>query len=123
LLAGEEIGTLFVAKGQRRSGRDRWIAAARPLGTIVIDDGAIKALAEKNKSLLPAGIVSVEGEFVRGDIVTIAGSDGRSIARGLSNYSSEEIKLVRGKKTAEVRLLMKDNSYDEVVHRNNLVME
>jgi glutamate 5-kinase len=55
--------------------------------------------------------------------VTIAGSDGRSIARGLSNYSSEEIKLVRGKKTAEVRLLMKDNSYDEVVHRNNLVME
>lgn len=123
LLAGEEIGTLFVAKGQRRSGRDRWIAAARPLGTIVIDDGAIKALVEKNKSLLPAGIVSVEGEFVRGDLVTIAGSDGRSIARGLSNYSSEEIKRVRGKKTAEVRLLMKDNSYDEVVHRNNLVME
>jgi glutamate 5-kinase len=123
LLGGEEIGTLFIPQGRQRSGRDRWIAAARPVGTIFVDDGAVKALVEKNKSLLPAGIVKIDGSFARGDVVSITNSDGKIIARGLSNYSAEDIKLIRGKKTADVRLLMKDGSYDEVVHRNNLVIE
>ncbi|HMB94529.1 MAG TPA: glutamate 5-kinase, partial [Tepidisphaeraceae bacterium] len=122
LLAGEEIGTIFTPTGQRRSGRDRWIGAARTVGTIIIDDGAVKALIEKNKSLLPAGIVKVEGDFACGDVVAIADNQGRVVARGLSNYSAEDIKQIHGKKTAEVRALMKDAAYDEVVHRDNLVI-
>jgi glutamate 5-kinase len=122
LLSGEELGTLFASKSRRRSGRDRWIGAARPVGTIVIDDGAVKALVEKNRSLLPAGIVKVEGEFARGDVIAIAGSSGSIIARGLTNYSSADVKQIQGKKTAEVRALLKEAAYDEVVHRDNLVV-
>jgi glutamate 5-kinase len=123
LLGGEEIGTLFLANARsRRTGKDRWIGAARPAGTIVIDAGAISALVEKNKSLLPAGIVSVEGTFTRGDVIAIAGPDGKIVARGLTNYSSSDVQLIRGKKTSDVRALMKEQAYDEVVHRDNLVV-
>jgi len=122
LLAGEEIGTLFASHARRRNGRDRWIGAARPVGTIIIDDGAVKALVEKNKSLLPAGIVRVEGNFARGDVVAISSADGQVIARGLTNYSSNDVNQIHGKKTSEVRALMQEQAYDEVVHRDNLVI-
>lgn len=123
LLGGEEIGTLFAGNGgHRRRGRDRWIGAARTVGTIVIDDGAVKALVEKNRSLLPAGIVRAEGEFDRGDVVAIAATSGIVVARGLTNYSAHQVRAIRGKKTAEVRTLMKELAYDEVVHRDNLVL-
>ena len=123
IIDGEELGTLFVPAGQKRSSRSRWIGSVRPAGTIVIDDGAVAALVEKNKSLLPAGIVKVEGEFARGDIVSINAHDGRPIARGLSNYTSADIETIRGKKTSEVRAIFAERAYDEVVHRDNLVME
>jgi glutamate 5-kinase len=127
LLAGEEIGSLFTSgsseQQRRRAGKDRWIGAARAVGTITIDDGAAKALTEKNKSLLPAGIVKVTGQFLRGDVVDIVDPTGRTIARGLSNYSAEDVNQIRGKKTAQVRELMKERAYDEVVHRDNLVVE
>jgi glutamate 5-kinase len=123
LLAGEEIGTLFCADGsRRRSGRDRWIGAARPVGTIVVDDGAVKALVERNKSLLAAGITQVQGAFLRGDVVAITDSAGHTIARGLTNYCAEDVTLIHGKKTSEVRLLLGERAYDEVVHRDNLVV-
>jgi glutamate 5-kinase len=123
LLAGEEIGTVFAPCAMhRRRGKDRWIGAARTIGTIIIDDGAVKALVEKNRSLLPAGIVSVEGDFLRGDVIAIAGTDGTIIARGLTNYSADDVKQIRGKKTAEVRALLEERAYDEVVHRDNLVV-
>ncbi len=123
LLECEELGTLFIANGgRRRSGRDRWIGAARPIGTIFIDDGAVKALVEKNKSLLPAGITKIEGDFLRGDVVAISAASGTIVARGLTNYSAEDVKRIRGKKTIEVKALMKEQAYDEVVHRDNLVI-
>lgn len=123
LLGGEEIGTLFsLTNGRRRSGKDRWIGAARPVGTIIVDEGAVKALVEKNKSLLAAGITKVEGLFLRGDVVAITSPSGATIARGLTNYSADDIKIIQGKKTAEVRELMQDRAYDEVVHRDNLVV-
>jgi glutamate 5-kinase len=125
LLDGEELGTLFVCGNggnRRRRGRDRWIGAARPVGTIVIDDGAVRALVEKNKSLLPAGIIKVEGDFARGDVVAITTTSGDVIARGLTNYSAADVKQIKGKKTSEVRSLMKESGYDEVVHRDNLVV-
>jgi glutamate 5-kinase len=122
VLAGEELGTLFVPGGRKWSGRTRWIGSVRPCGTIVVDDGAVKALVEKNRSLLPAGIVKVEGDFGHGDCVAIQSADGRTIARGLSNYAAADVEKIRGKKTQELRAVLGDGAYDEVVHRDNLVV-
>jgi len=122
LLDGEELGTLFAPTGKKISSRSRWIGSARPAGTIVVDDGAVRALVEKNKSLLPAGIVSVMGEFERGDVVAVQAPDGAVIARGLSNYGSADVEKIRGKKTHEVRVALGGGAYDEVVHRDNLVL-
>ena len=123
LLDGEDVGTLFVPSAKKRSSRSRWIGSARPVGVIVVDDGAVRALVEKNRSLLPAGVMRVEGEFHRGDLVAIQSSAGVTIARGLSNYAAEQVEQVRGRKTAEVRELLGEAAYDEVVHRDNLVVD
>lgn len=123
LLDGEEVGTLFVPSAKKRSSRSRWIGAARPVGVIVVDEGAVKALVEKKRSLLPAGVVRVEGAFHRGDLVSIQSPAGETIARGLSNYGAEQVEQVRGRKTAEVRELLGEFAYDEVVHRDNLVID
>lgn len=122
ICAGEDLGTLFVAKGTRRSGRSRWIGSARGVGKIIVDAGAAKALVANNKSLLPAGIVRVEGAFERGQVIDMVGPDQTLLARGLSNYSSEQIDQIKGKKTADVRTLFGNGAYDEVVHRDNLVV-
>lgn len=82
----------------------------------------MKALLEKNRSLLPAGIVKVEGDFGRGDVIAIAAGDGRIIARGLSNYTAGDVERIKGKKTQEVRATLAEGAYDEVVHRDNLVV-
>jgi glutamate 5-kinase len=123
LLAGEEIGTLFTPSGKKRSSRSRWIGSLRLSGTLIIDDGARRALIEQNRSLLPAGIVKVEGEFSRGDAIGIAAADGTIIGRGLSNYSSADMSLIKGKKTQQIRQILADGAYDEAVHRDNLVLE
>ena len=122
VLAGEGVGTLFVPAGRRRTGRSRWIGSARAAGRIVVDEGAAAAVAQKNRSLLPAGIVKVEGTFERGDVVEILSPAGVCVARGLTNYASDDVKRIRGKKTAEVRALLAEGAYDEVVHRDNLVV-
>lgn len=122
LLDGEELGTLFAPAARKLSSRSRWIGSARPAGSIHIDEGAVRALVERNKSLLPAGITKVEGDFARGDVVVILSPDGTAIARGLSNYTAVDVQRIRGKKTAEVRALLAEAAYDEVVHRDNLVV-
>jgi glutamate 5-kinase len=122
LLAGEELGTMFLPASRKRAGRGRWIGSARAAGTIVVDDGAARALVEKNRSLLAAGIVRVDGAFARGDVVAIVTSAGQSVARGLTNYAAADLEQIRGKKTADVRALIKECAYDEVVHRDNLVL-
>jgi glutamate 5-kinase len=122
IMAGEDVGTLFAPSAKKRSSRSRWITSVRPAGSIMVDDGAVKALVEKNRSLLPAGIVRIEGAFEPGDIVAIIGPDGADIARGLSNYSSDDVARIRGKKTTDVRALLGEAAYDEVVHRDNLVI-
>ncbi len=121
ILNGEAVGTLFVPAPKKRSSRGRWIGSVRPMGTITIDAGAASALVDKNKSLLPAGIVGVTGEFSPGDVVRIT-ADGRDIASGLTNYSNADVTRIRGMKTAEVRALLGESAYDEVVHRDNLVI-
>ena len=126
LLAGEEIGTLFlphVEGGRKRPSRSRWIGSVQPAGTIVVDSGAVRALVENHKSLLPAGIMAVKGDFAAGDVIAIAGPDGAAIARGLCNYSAADVARVAGKKTQEVRQLLAEAAYDEVVHCDNLVLD
>ena len=122
LIAGELLGTLFLPRRKdRTSSRARWIGAARPTGQIIVDDGAAKAIVERNVSLLPAGVSRIEGEFEKGDVIAIQTSDGRKLAHGLTNYSSDDLSSIRGKKSAEVRAMLKERAYDEVVHRDNLV--
>jgi glutamate 5-kinase len=122
LLDGEDLGTLFVPGRKRRPSRVRWIGSARPAGSIVVDDGAAVAVGQKNRSLLAAGVVRVDGAFRRGDVVAIVDQKGATVARGLSNYSSADLDRVRGKKTAEVRAVLAEAAYDEVIHRDNLLV-
>src|SRR5204863_8520158 len=124
VLQGDEVGTLFVpSRAARRSSRSRWIGAARPVGSIIVDDGAARAVADKNKSLLAAGITQIAGRFERGDVVAIVAGAGQTIARGLTNYASADLERIKGKKTADIRAMLAEQAYDEVVHRDNLVLE
>jgi glutamate 5-kinase len=123
LLDGEEIGTLFCPMRKKRSARSRWIGSVRPAGAMIVDAGAARALADKNKSLLPAGIVAVRGAFSRGDVVAIETETGEAIARGLTNYSAADVERIRGRRTQEVRTILAEEAFDEVVHRDHLVLE
>ncbi len=123
LLNGEEIGTLFLPKKRRLTSRKHWIAFyARPSGAIIVDDGAKKAILERGKSLLPSGIIDIEGTFETGEAVKCIGTDSREFARGLVNYGSAEVIKIKGKKTSEIEKILGYKYYDEVIHRDNLVV-
>ena len=123
LLAGERVGTVFVPAVRKMSSRRRWIAqVARTAGRLVVDDGAAKALTQRGKSLLPSGIVGVSGEFPKGATVAVIDPSGKQIARGLTNYSSEQIRMIKGLKTSQVARALGDKPYDEVIHRNNMTV-
>ena len=98
------------------------LAGLATRGRLVIDAGAVAALVEQNKSLLPAGIKEVEGDFERGDAVNIVGAQGEKLACGISNYSSEEIAKIKGARSDRIESLLGYGYGDEVVHRNNLVV-
>jgi glutamate 5-kinase len=123
ILAGEQVGTLFLARGQTQAARKRWIGlTARPKGYYVVDAGARSALESGSKSLLAIGIVGVVGEFDRGDVVGIRDVEGQEFARGLSNYGHAEASQIRGLRTVEARQALGTALNDEVVHRDNLVL-
>lgn len=122
LLAGEELGSLFLPSPRKLRARNRWITSARAKGTLTVDAGAVTALRQRGKSLLPAGVTSLTGEFAPGDPVDILSPTGEPVARGLSNYPSSTIHLIRGRKTSELSKLLTGAVYDEVVHRDNLVL-
>ena len=124
LLAGEKLGTVIVPARRRVSSRRRWIGqASRPAGRIVVDAGAVRALTEGGKSLLPSGIVAVSGRFGKGATVAVVDAGGREIARGLTNYSAEQVERIRGRKTGEIEAVLGDKPYDEVVHRDNMMLK
>jgi glutamate 5-kinase len=123
VLAGEDVGTLFVAAIDGLRSRAHWIAhTLRPKGKIVVDGGAASALIERNRSLLPSGVVSVEGSFSQGDPVELADLEQRVFARGLSTYSSSELNAIRGKRSSEILGVLKYHLGDEVVHKDDLVI-
>ncbi|MEK6777159.1 MAG: glutamate 5-kinase [bacterium] len=120
---GEEIGTLFLAGKDRLSSRKHWIAyTLSTKGSLRLDTGAAEALLKKGRSLLPSGIKAVSGRFEIGDPVSCLGPQGEEIARGLVNYHSHEIEKIMGKKTKEIEKILGYKYYDEVIHRDNLVI-
>lgn len=123
ILAGEEVGTFFPTTFARMRARKCWIAfSCLRTGRIIVDEGARKALVERGKSLLASGITRVEGEFQAGDMVGIGGDDGSEFCRGLVNYSSGELAKIQGEKTDRIEAILGYKYYDEVVHRDNLLI-
>jgi glutamate 5-kinase len=123
ILAGERVGTLFLARGATQAARKRWIGlTARPRGYYQVDSGARGAVESGTKSLLSIGVVEVVGEFEKGDVVGVRDADGLEFARGLSNYATAEARLVRGLRTDQARQVLGSAHYDEVIHKDNLVL-
>ncbi|MEL6495410.1 MAG: glutamate 5-kinase [Cyanobacteria bacterium J06623_7] len=123
ILRGKDLGTQFEPQPQTDNARKRWISYGLvPMGKLYLDPGAVGAIAERGKSLLPAGIVRVEGEFAATDAVQICDAEGIELGRGLVNYSHSEIEQIKGRHSTEIRAILGYDSADTVVHRNNLVM-
>ena len=122
-LAGEDVGTVFVPTGSRRTSRKLWLAhATTPMGRLLLDPGAVRAVTERRTSLLPAGITAVEGTFADGDPVDLCGPEGHVIARGLVNYTSAELPGMLGRSTRDLARELGPGYEREVVHRDDLVM-
>ena len=120
---GKSVGTLFWAGREKINKRKHWIAhTLKPSGTITVDSGARKAIVSRGKSLLPAGVIKVEGRFEFGNAVRILGEDGIEIARGLVNYNFRDLGKIMGMKTGVVRKNFGESFYEEVIHRDDLVM-
>lgn len=123
IVKGEHAGTRFAVSEKTFAARKRWIAfGLKPKGKITVDEGASKALVVKKKSLLPSGIVEVEGVFECGDVVEVMNEEGKVLARGLSNYSSYEVEKIKGKRSDRIECELGYKDYDEVIHRDNLVV-
>ncbi len=127
IINGADIGTLIVSKKKsalsKIKRRKRWIAFFhRASGIIVVDSGAEKAVAEQNYSLLPIGILTVEGNFDKGSLVKIKNTAGKTIAKGLVSFSASEIRRIQGKKSSAIKNILGHDNYDEVIHRDNLIV-
>jgi glutamate 5-kinase len=123
LASGEAIGTLLVAQTLKTQARKQWIADHLQMrGAVVVDAGAAAKVCDEGKSLLPIGMTTVQGEFSRGDVIAVKDSSGAEIARGLSNYSSAEARLICRKSSAEFERLLGYTGEPEMVHRTNLVL-
>jgi glutamate 5-kinase len=123
ILSGKEIGTLFLPATDPLRSRKVWIAfTLRSRGRLVIDEGAKAALIGDGKSLLPSGVTGVEGDFELGDAVTCVDQDGNAVAKGLVNYSAEEIRRIMGLKSTKIEQVLGHKDYDEIIHRDNLAV-
>ena len=123
IVNGEEIGSLFVPGAKRLSERKRWIAIrTRSRGAIVVDDGAKRALVERGASLLPIGIVEVQGDFGIGERVDLLGASGEAFAVGLVSYPASEIQRMKGRKSEEFQKVLGYKYVEEIVHREDLVL-
>jgi glutamate 5-kinase len=122
LMSGKVEGTLFLPRPKVLRGRKHWIAfTTKPRGGIVIDEGARKALVENGKSLLPSGVVEVQGNFGVGDSVEVTDARGGRVAVGLTNYSSEETRLIAGCRSSQIETRLGYKHSDELIHRDNMV--
>lgn len=119
----ERVGTLFLPQGKATSPRKRWLGlSATSKGRLRIDEGAKQAICRQGTSLLAIGIVDVEGEFAKGDVVSLHSMSGELLGRGLTNYSSEDIERVKGLQSTQIASTLGHIPYEEVVHRDNLLV-
>ncbi|MCC7201819.1 MAG: glutamate 5-kinase [Nitrospirae bacterium] len=122
-LRGSDVGTIFLPRKSRLTSRKHWIAyALHTSGYLVLDNGAKDALLLRGKSLLPSGVLDIKGHFEAGDAVTCEDGEGKAFAKGLTNYSSREIEKIKGRKTGDIAAILGYKDYDEVIHRDNLVI-
>jgi glutamate 5-kinase len=123
LLRGEPLGTVFLAREDPLAARKRWIAfAVPPQGRLTVDAGAMKALTGSGKSLLPSGVVGVEGDFPAGAVVTVTEASGGEFARGLVSYDAAELRKICGHKTRDIERILGYKGLAEVIHRDNLAI-
>jgi glutamate 5-kinase len=123
LFEGENVGTLFLPKSEKQESRKHWIAyTVKCVGQVVVDNGGREALIHKGKSLLPGGVVEVEGTFKVGDCVNCTDRSGHAFARGLVKYSSADLDRIKGLKTSQIESILGHKDYDEVIHRDDLVI-
>jgi glutamate 5-kinase len=123
IMAGKEVGTLFLAKGKDLPAWKRWIGfTVRPKGRFVLDDGARQAIEKQGKSLLAIGITAVEGDFAKGEVVSLVDRSGDEFARGLSNYNANDARSIAGKRSEEIIQALGSLPYAEVINRDNLVV-
>jgi glutamate 5-kinase len=123
ILAGADVGTLILAEGRTIASRKRWIGwTATPRGKLTLDAGATAAVERQGRSLLAVGVVAVEGNFAKGDVVSLCDPTAREFGRGLSNYSAAQMTTIAGQPTDRIAELLGQCPYDEVVHRDNLVV-
>jgi glutamate 5-kinase len=123
IMAGESVGTLFLPHGGSLQSKKRWLGfTARPKGRLVIDAGARTAVQHQGRSLLAIGMVEVSGNFHKGDVVALCDIEGLEFARGLSNYSADDARKICGLRTEQVAEVLGSLPYEEVVHRDNLVV-
>lgn len=123
ILEGEQLGTFFCSRPEQLRSRKRWIAFTQKIkGSIYVDKGAEYALKEEGKSLLPIGVIKVEGHFCKGETVSILDGKGNEIARGLVNYNAEELQQIIGRKSTDIKAILGYPNAEEVVHRDNLAI-
>lgn len=123
VLAGEDIGTLFLPEATPLSSRKHWIAySSKPTGRLLVDAGAERALKERGTSLLPAGVLKVVGDFGLGDVISLISPEGREFARGLAGYGAGDVSRIRGLHSADIEATLGYKYLDEVVHRDDLVL-
>jgi glutamate 5-kinase len=123
LMAGEPVGTLFLPHGSSLDSKKRWVGfTARPKGKLVTDAGAREAVQHRGRSLLPIGVIGVSGKFHKGDVVSLCDAAGDEFARGLTNYSSDDAAKICGLRTEQIAEVLGILPYEEVVHRDNLVV-
>jgi glutamate 5-kinase len=123
IAAGEDVGTLLVAAQQPLVARKQWLAGMlKVMGSLSLDDGAVRVLTGSGKSLLPVGVTGVSGHFSRGELVSCFDSEGREVARGLVGYSSEESLLIMGKSSSGIEGILGYRGDKEIIHRDNMVV-
>jgi len=123
LFEGKILGTVILAEKQKLSGLKVWLLfAGKPKGELKIDQGAVKALKEQKRSLLPSGVLDVKGRFLAGEMVRVVDEQGREVAKGLVNYGASELKRIKGYHTDRIQDILGSKDYDEVIHRDNLAM-
>ncbi|TAK90734.1 MAG: glutamate 5-kinase [Burkholderiaceae bacterium] len=123
LSQGENVGTQLIAQTEVLAARKQWLADHLQVrGQVTLDDGALRALLEQGKSLLPIGVQAVQGDFKRGEVVSCLNGDGREVARGLVNYSSSETRLILCKPSSQIEAILGFSEEPELIHRDNLVL-